>query len=486
MLKKLFTVFLVLFCTGKILSAEASIFKKDDERSRELKYQYQVLKDDEKEKLEGKIFNIQPSGYMTVDEYEALSEYKDKANMQIDIPKIPTPSDFKYVPKPQYRITKYNDPPGSVELSLGRRLYNQKQINAQGIVSPDYSILVYPAVYYYSDSVSVASDLFVIPLDSDDTTLNNILKANTAKRYPEPILSTDKAIDNYASFRTLTPVDFSSDGTKLLVKQKIGSSEDGIWQTVPFVYDFKNKLSYDLSEVRDAIVYFWKEYMDLDLEDRRWDIYPLGFDLSNPDRIVVQGFAFTGEKPVFLGTWSVDWQGNQSRIVSFNKNLKPEISINGYKVVQEGYGEYSTAQQEEKALKKESKIVKKDYQTQKKQIINGYKDEYKYTIKGLQDDYKDEYRDYKKLRSLTGSTEDAALQAAYKKYLIDQYNKDVEKANKKIEKQKKQIEKMDKKLDKLYEQTGESSASELSSEDTADEAESEVETDYGENSTDRN
>ncbi len=459
MTKKLFAILLVLLCAGKFSCAQASIFKKEDTRSRELKYQYQVLKEDEKDKLEGKILNITPSGYMTVDEYEALSEYKDKKYQQIEIPKIPTPSDFKYVPKPLYRITKYNDPPGSVELKLGRRLYHQKQINAQGIVSPDYSILVYPAVYYYSDSVSVASDLFVIPLDEGDTNLNKILKANTAKRNPEPILSTDKAIDNYASFRTLTPVDFSTDGTKLLVKQKIGSSEDGIWQTVPFVYDFKNKLSYDLSEVRDAITYFWKEYMDLNLEDKRWDIYPLGFDLSNPDRIVVQGFAFTGEKPVFLGTWSIDWQGNQSRIISFDKNLKPEISINGYKVIQDGIGDYSTAEQEEKVLKKESKIVKKNYKEQKKQIINLYKDEYKYSIKNLHDDFKDEYRDYKKLRSLSGSTEDAALQAAYKKYLIDQYNKDIQKVNKKIEKQKKELEKIDKKLDKLYDESGESSKS---------------------------
>ena len=464
--KRLLSIIIISLCCFKITPASAAILKKDDYRSRELKYQYNVLKDDEKDKLEGKILNIYPSGYMTVEEYEALSEYKDKSNFQPDIPKIKTPSDFKYVPKPLYRITKYNDPPGSVELSLGKRLYAQKQINAQGIVSPDYSIMVYPAIYYYSDSVSVASDLFVIPLNTEgDTTLNNILKANTAQKIPEPILSTDKAIDNYAAFRTLTPVDFSSDGTKLLVKQKIGSSEDGIWQTVPFVYDFKNKLSYELSEVRDAIVYFWNEYMDINLDNVRWDITPLGFDLSSPDRIIVQGYAYTGEKPVFLGTWSVDWQGNQSRIVSFDKNLKPAVSINGFKVIQDGVGDYTTAQQEEKSLKKETKVIKKAYKEQYEQLVNQYEDEYKFSVRGLKDDYKEEYRDYKKLRSLTGSTEDAQLQAAYKKYLIDQYNKDVKKAEKKIEKQKKDIEKIDKKLDKLYEQTGDSSKSNLVPED---------------------
>ena len=85
------------------------------------------------------------------------------------------------------------------------------------------------------------------------------------------------------------------------------------------------------------------------------------------------------------------------------------------------------------------------------------KEEYQYTIKGLKDDFKDDYRDYKKLRSLKGSTEDALLQAAYKKYLIDQTNKDIQRGEKLIEKRKKDIEKIDNKIEKLYQQTGDTS-----------------------------
>lgn len=440
----------VLFAVRPSFAAFKNPFNKDDARSREIKYQYEVLKDDEKNRMESKILNRTPSGYMTVDEYESLSEYKDKYNMEFSIPKIEKPSDFKYIPQPLYRIVKYNDPPGTVELSLGKRLFIKRQINAQGIVSPDYSMLVYPAVYYYPDSASVATDLFIIPLmRENDTNLNKIMKANVANRIPAPILSTDKSIDNFAAFRTLTPVDFSVDGSKLLVKEKIGSSEDGIWQTQIHVYDFKNKTSYDLVEIRDAIVYFWKEYMDINLEDKRWDVYPLGFDARNPNRVIVQAYAYTGETPVYLGAWSIDWRGNQSRLVSFKKNYIPRVTSNGYKVIKDGVEAYQTVEKQEKFNKEQSKILEKQKKEADKQTIKLIEEEYKYNIKGLNADYKDEMRDYRKLQSLSGSTEDKQLEEAYNKYVEDQLKKDVQKTEKMIQKKQKEIDKIDSKIEKL-------------------------------------
>lgn len=443
-------VICVVFAVRPAFAAFKNPFNKDDARSREIKYQYEVLKDDEKNRMESKILNRTPSGYMTVDEYESLSEYKDKYNMEFSIPKIEKPSDFKYIPQPLYRIVKYNDPPGTVELSLGKRLFIKRQINAQGIVSPDYSMLVYPAVYYYPDSASVATDLFIIPLmRENDTNLNKIMKANVANRIPAPILSTDKSIDNFAAFRTLTPVDFSVDGSKLLVKEKIGSSEDGIWQTQIHVYDFKNKTSYDLVEIRDAIVYFWKEYMDINLEDKRWDVYPLGFDARNPNRVIVQAYAYTGETPVYLGAWSIDWRGNQSRLVSFKKNYIPRVTSNGYKVIKDGVEAYQTVEKQEKFNNEQSKILEKQKKEADKQTIKLIEEEYKYNIKGLNADYKDEMKDYRKLQSLSGSTEDKQLEEAYNKYLEEQLRKDVQKTEKMIQKKQKEIDKIDSKIEKV-------------------------------------
>ena len=54
-----------------------------------------------------------------------------------------------YVPQPTYKIVRYNNPPGSPEISINKTLYQRRQQNAQGIVSPDFTKLVYPSVYYY-------------------------------------------------------------------------------------------------------------------------------------------------------------------------------------------------------------------------------------------------------------------------------------------------------------------------------------------------
>lgn len=457
MLKKILFVFIALFFTVNQSLAAKNPFKNfknpfvlnNDTRAQELKYQYGVLKKDEIKRMDKKILNRTPSGYMTVDEYEALSEYKDKSLMEFSTPGVELPPDFKYVPHPLYSIVKYNNPPGSVELSLGKRLFLKRQINAQGIVSPDYSKLVYPAVYYYADSASVACDLFVIPLKEQDNNLNRILKANVAQRDAEPILSTDKVIDSYAIYRTLTPVDFSADGKRLLVKLKTGSSEDGVWQTKIFVYDFDKKLSYDLSDIREAITYYWKEYEGLNLDDKRWDIIPLGFDVNYPDRVAVQAYAYTGETPVYLGSWSIDVFGNQSRLISLKKEVVPKVSMNGLKLVKDGVETYQTVQIQEKFNKKQGQAMIKQAKEADKNSVKAIKDEFKYSIKNIDDDYKEELRDYKKLRSLTGSTEGGDLENTYNQYLEQQWQKDVTKTEKEIDKRNKEIDKINQKIEKL-------------------------------------
>ena len=113
----------------------------DDVNQKQAKYIHNVNKRAEKEKFKKTKFNRNPSGFMTVEEYELLSVPKDRMTVEIEVPKNPTPADMVYVPQPAYKIVKYNNPPGVAEISLNKAFYQKRQQNAQGIVSPDFSKL---------------------------------------------------------------------------------------------------------------------------------------------------------------------------------------------------------------------------------------------------------------------------------------------------------------------------------------------------------
>ena len=414
-----------------------------DVNKKEAKYVLNVKKQDEKEKYEKIILNRNPSGYMTVEEYELLSAPKDRMTMEVEVPKNPTPADMIYVPQPSYSIVKYNNPPGSPEISISKNFYQKRQQNAQGIVSPDFTRLVYPAIYYYPNSGSTACDLFVIKLDEAKSNKDKILTANVVHRLSEPILSTDKGNDNYYTFRTLTPVDFSSDGTKLLVKEKIGNTKDGIWKTTPYVYDFENNVSYNLVDVRNVITYYWKGTKELDLDDKRWDIIPLGFSEKNPDWVIVNALAYTGNTPVNLGTWAINSKGEAPRLVSL-KNTTSNISMNGYKLIKEGVVPPSVTEREAQELKKIEKANIKQKNKDEKTELKELKKSYKARIKELNTEYKESQKDYNLRKRINGSTSENDALEKYKEVKEKMELKRQQELEKQKEKELKLLEKQNK------------------------------------------
>ena len=267
-MRRIFITALAIAAVIPIIMA-ANVSAQKDMATIEAEYLKRVEKDRIREEYGRKIMDRKPSGFMSVEEYEKLSKPKDKTTIDYGRPEVEKPYDMQYVPQPIYKLARYNDPPGTPNLTVKKELFKTGQLNLPGITAPDFSVMVYPAVYYYPERGAVTCDLFVVPLKDNDSSVNRILKANIARRNPNPIMSTDKELTNSSIYRTLTPIDFSADSKKLLVKEKIGSSEDGIWKTNMIVYDFNNKTTYELSELREAIKYYWKEYKGLDLIDRR-------------------------------------------------------------------------------------------------------------------------------------------------------------------------------------------------------------------------
>ena len=185
--------------------------KKKDRTVAEYVYQNKVNKLEVTEAYEKSL--LPESGYMTEEEYEAKSRAKTRKDMAEEIKggELPKDSNMVYVPQKSFRLVKYNDPVGSPELSLPRKLNFDRQINMQGIISGDKSMLIYPAVYYYAQADCTSCDLFLIRLDSTLSDVEKVTRANVVEKEDEPLISTSKDIDVNYVFRTLTPIDFSSD-----------------------------------------------------------------------------------------------------------------------------------------------------------------------------------------------------------------------------------------------------------------------------------
>lgn len=367
------------------------VCKEQDPIVRQYKYQYHAQKQELKEEYEKS--NMPKSGYMLKSEYESLSKGIPRDELKIGEAEPLRKSDMKYIPQPTYKLERYNNPPGSPELNLPRRLNFDRQINAQGVVSGDFTILVYPTVYYYADANCTSCSVFVIPLDTSLTKQERVEKANIAKKIDKPIFETDKDISVEGAFRTITPVDFSEDNRYIVAKEKIGWVHEGIWKTNLWVHDFKADRSWELPEVREAIIQYWHNSTGVDLAEQRWDIYPLGFDKNNQERILVCAYAYTGDIPAFLGTWAVDVTGEKCELIDL-EGSNHDVSTVGFKLVQDSYESRDLVEWEADREKKvEKKRVKAELK-QQKAMKKAHKKVYKEKKKKLRKEYVYKLRDY--------------------------------------------------------------------------------------------
>ena len=101
-----------------------------------------------------------------------------------------------------------------------------------------------------------------------------------------------------------------------------------------WIYDFDKKQAVKLPEIREAIIQYWKDTEDINLDIKRWDIYPLGFDANDEQRVIVNAYAYTGAAPIFLGTWSIDINGEQTKLETLTSSGVP-VSTTGYRLTED-------------------------------------------------------------------------------------------------------------------------------------------------------
>ena len=102
----------------------------------------------------------------------------------------------------------------------------------------------------------------------------------------------------------------------------------------------------------------------------------MGFDANNDDRIIVCAYAYTGEVPKFLGTWSIDVNGTNSKLENLDGNSIP-VSVVGYRLAEDSVKDASEIEFEAKQAERAEKIEKKAERENKKYVNKIKKLEYK-------------------------------------------------------------------------------------------------------------
>lgn len=260
--------------------------------------------------------------------YQYYEQAKQEAQKKEEIPAPELEKDETIVelPAPKITLKKYNNPPGLVEINL-RDLKKKHKVNSIGVASPDGTKMVYSSVYYYPTSNTTGSELYLMNLDTSKNLNDRLAQAHIYKGQ-KPVYKTGMNALDLNVQKTITILDWSADGKKLAFKQKISYSEDGLWQTNLMVYDFSTGKLKNLTEIRSAIKYYWRHHNNLDLNENRWDIFPVGWDAKNPERLIVFAYAYTGEKPKYLGAWSIDYHGDRSMLLSLT-NTNFQVTQNG-------------------------------------------------------------------------------------------------------------------------------------------------------------
>ena len=146
-----------------------------------------------------------------------------------------------------------------------------------------------------------------------------------------------------------------------------------------WVYDFEQNEAKKLPQIRDAIVNYWAEAGGVDFDENRWDIYPMGFDANNDDRVILCAYAYTGDVPKFLGTWSIDVLGNNSKLENLDGADVP-ISVIGYRLAEDSVRDASEVEFEAKQAKEIEKNKEKKQKKIDKFDKNIRKIEYKRKI----------------------------------------------------------------------------------------------------------
>ena len=275
-----------------------------------------------------KVIEDKPHIPSTVEEYDEESKSIPLSERDI-LPDAPLKSDKKnYYPKPEYVYELYNYPQGSIEYNISTVKKNLVYHPIM-VVDKTFSYVAYTNYYYSSDNDMIYSDFYIGELDKSKSKINRVLEFSHKKNPLNPAIIA--GVDEYYPhlYKGLTIVDWNNNSDKVLVKERVGSTIEGIYRTYLYIFDLNTMKAKKLKDFNSYIENYMKNRDKISIHTLKYDLTPLGFSQNNDDIIICELFLYTkeGEK-LFVGLWGYDTKNNKTILLS-EKNSSYPISTNG-------------------------------------------------------------------------------------------------------------------------------------------------------------
>ena len=272
------------------------------------------------------------------------------------IPIIPgrnaTTSDEAETTSPDFmHYEPYNIYPHELDLW---ELESKRFIRGPSVISPDKSTFVYTEVVFVAYNRQTFSRLYRVvapPLPGMEKAADAEPNDESINAKPAPI-SLASYTDRYSAektiqyremmaevgydkvkrfdFRTLTVVDWSASGRRLLVKEKSGMLHVGLRTSDIIVYDEKLGNVTIYPEIRRIIEYYWRTKGNLpNLNRLVWELYPLGWEPGSDSIILLKAWTMDKNEKKFLGVWRYDLDTERAELFS-PENQSVPTAANGY------------------------------------------------------------------------------------------------------------------------------------------------------------
>lgn len=295
----------------------------DKETQKEIKQKYKEYKKEQKrqDKLRKKELKhrakMHKKKLKRIEAKKKQETLQNKQNNIVEAQKVESEENFEF--------QKYNNPPGSQDLDFFG-IYGKRQINSIGVVSPDFSKMIYTEIHFYPSICQLTTELFLINLPSAKTPMQRVMDSKTSDKKPLKFYAPGMEEAQPQIFKTMTMVDWSCDGSKFLAKEKIAENLRGFLETRIWVYEIDSQKTYKIQNIRKQIEGYWSN-KGLDLTQCKWDIAPIGWYEPNnkpSDNIIVDVHGYKPDKTkVFLGSWLVNYKTGETSFIENPAKYQP-------------------------------------------------------------------------------------------------------------------------------------------------------------------